>query len=388
MKNPQFSFTAGELSPSLHSRVDLARYATALKTCKNFIVRQQGGVDNRPGTRLIGEQLDSGSTSRFIPFTYSSTNGYVIVFNGGKIRFVSNGALITRVATVAWDSGTNYALGDIVLKDGVTWISLQAGNLAHDPGDVWIHGIRSASPTWWSPNPPYEISHPYTDVEIAELHYTQSVDVMTLTTTSQPIYDLRRYGDTDWRLALFDAVDGPFRDPNFDESSKMAATAASGTVTITATKPVFDILMEGSLVYLEEQELRNTKPWEPGERNVAVGVYRRSDFKTYKCVSVPSASGLAGTPYYLTGAVRPVHESGRAFDGPQDSRTDGTNGYKVGVEWEYVHGGFGIVKINTYVSPYSVTGSVLRRLPDSCVGGVGSPTTICTAAPSIRSTRP
>ena len=33
----QPSFTGGELSPSLYGRVDLAKYQTSLKTCRNFI---------------------------------------------------------------------------------------------------------------------------------------------------------------------------------------------------------------------------------------------------------------------------------------------------------------------------------------------------------------
>ena len=44
----QPSFTSGELSPSLYGRVDFARYYTGLKTCRNYIIRQYGGVVNRP----------------------------------------------------------------------------------------------------------------------------------------------------------------------------------------------------------------------------------------------------------------------------------------------------------------------------------------------------
>ncbi|KAA0894152.1 hypothetical protein [Oryzomonas rubra] len=40
---PQTAFTAGELAPSLYGRVDLARYLTGLKTCRNFMMLQQVG---------------------------------------------------------------------------------------------------------------------------------------------------------------------------------------------------------------------------------------------------------------------------------------------------------------------------------------------------------
>lgn len=369
MKNPQFSFSSGELAPGLWARVDLARYATALRTCRNFIVRPQGGVENRAGFRFVDEVSTSARPMRTIPFIYSVNSSYVVVFNGDKIRFVRNGATVQATTSTAYNSGTTYALDALVLDGGITYRSLQAGNTNHAP---------ASSPTWWLPNPPYEIASPYGDYELPRLHFTQSGDVLTITVGSRPVYDLRRYGENDWRLVLFDAVDGPFRDVNTNEAVKIAASAVTGNITLTANSSIFTEAMVGSLVYMEPQELRGTKPWEPGERNIAVGSLRRSDFKTYKVASVPSVSGLAGTPFYTTGATRPTHESGRAFDGPQDSRTDGTNGYKVGVEWEYVHGGYGIARITAFTIGTVVSATVIRRLPDDCVGGLGAPATTWT----------
>lgn len=369
MKNPQFSFTAGELAPGLWARSDLARYATALKTCRNFIVRPQGGVENRSGTRYVDTVINSARPMRLIPFTYSVDVSYVIVFNNDKIRFVRNGATVSYTTTTAYGSGTVYALGALVLSGGITYRSLAGSNVGHTPAD---------SPTWWEANPPYEITSPYGDFELPRLHFTQSGDVLTIAVGSRPVYDLKRYGENDWRLELFDAVDGPFRDVNVNEAIKIAASAATGNITLTANTALFTANMVGSLVYMEPQELRGTKPWEPGERNITVGSLRRSDFKVYKCVSVPSLTGLAGTPYYVSGATRPTHETGRAFDGPQDSRTDGTNGYKVGVEWEYVHGGYGIARITAFSTSTSVSATVIKRLPDECVGGLGSPSTTWT----------
>jgi len=49
----QESFSGGELAPSLHARVDLAKYSVGLKTCRNFFVQAHGGVSNRSGTRMI-----------------------------------------------------------------------------------------------------------------------------------------------------------------------------------------------------------------------------------------------------------------------------------------------------------------------------------------------
>jgi len=52
----QASFAGGEISPNLYGRVDLERYASSLRRCRNFMVRQFGGVDNRSGFRFLGKQ--------------------------------------------------------------------------------------------------------------------------------------------------------------------------------------------------------------------------------------------------------------------------------------------------------------------------------------------
>ena len=125
-------------------------------------------------------------------------------------------------------------------------------------------------------------------------------------------------------------------------------------------------------VYLEEKELRSVRPWEPLDRSVTIGTTRRSDGKTYRAVTVTPASG-AGTPYTITGNSRPTHEVGRAWDGPGDSRSDGVNSYAVGVEWEYVDSGYGIVKLTEYVSPTQMKGVVISTIPQSIVGTAPSP---------------
>jgi hypothetical protein len=58
----QPSFAGGEIAPAAYGRVDLARYANSLKTCRNMIVRATGGVFNRPG--LPRSSANAGSTPR------------------------------------------------------------------------------------------------------------------------------------------------------------------------------------------------------------------------------------------------------------------------------------------------------------------------------------
>lgn len=316
----QPSMSGGEMSPATAARVDLNRYGISLRKCRNFIVRPSGGIVNRPGLQYLGAAKAHTTQCLLLPFVVGEEAAYVIELGHLYLRF-------------------------------------------------WFQGVRLESG-----GSPVELVAPWTQDEIADVKFTQSADVMTLVHPSHPPRQLRRLTPTSFQLVVFETRDGPFQPLNANTSTKMAASGAEGNVTVTANADVFTADFVGSLVLLEEEELRATVPWAPDERNVTVGELRRSDGKTYRASAVTPTPAAAGS-YIITGNVRPTHDFGRAWDGPGDTRTDGVNDYGVGVEWEYVHSGFGIVRLTGYVSPTQMTGVVNRRLPDSVVGGVGTPAT-------------
>ena len=100
----QTSFAAGELSPGLHARVDLAKYAVGAKQLKNFFVHPHGGASNRPGTRFVATAL--GKT-RLISFQFNVVQTYVLEFSHLKMRIIKDGGL------VVYPSG-HVSEGDIV----------------------------------------------------------------------------------------------------------------------------------------------------------------------------------------------------------------------------------------------------------------------------------
>lgn len=316
----QPSMSGGEMSEELAGRVDLARYGISLRKCRNFIVQPFGGIVNRPGFEFLVAAKHADKAMRVIPFIVSEDTAYVVELGDFYMRFLYRGALV---------------------RDGMDAI--------------------------------VEVATPWPEAVIFRVKFTQSADVMTLTHPDYPTQELRRLTATSFELREFSFTDGPFAPMNANESLKVAASAVEGNVTITANANIFTADLVDSLLYIEQKELREVKPWIPDEKNLPLGSIRRSDGKYYKAVSVPNITGLAGTPYYLNGNVRPTHEFGRAFDGPQDTRTDGTNEYKAGIEWEYLHGGFGIVRITGYTNATTVTGVVTRRLPEAVVGGLASP---------------
>ena len=54
----QVSFTGGELSPSLYARTELAKYASGLRQCLNYLVLKQGGISNRAGLEYLIRNKD------------------------------------------------------------------------------------------------------------------------------------------------------------------------------------------------------------------------------------------------------------------------------------------------------------------------------------------
>lgn len=142
----QPSFSAGEVAPATYARVDLARYYTALKTCRNFVVLPEGGAQNRSGTRFITEVKDSSARTRLIPFQFSTEQTYILEFGNLYIRFISMGGQVV--------SGAD----------------------------------------------PYEIASPYTTAQLQDLKFTQSADVMTIVHPAHPPRELSRLAPTNWTL--------------------------------------------------------------------------------------------------------------------------------------------------------------------------------------------
>lgn len=353
----QPTMTAGELSPSLYGRVDLARYQAALKRCRNFIVRPYGGVENRPGWGFVADTRGSAYT-RLLPFVFADSLSYVLALGDHHMRFLSFGAEVLP-PTTAYAGGTTYALDQYVTDGGTTYRSLQAGNTGNTP---------ASSPLWWVADSGLQITTPWGADEIAAIRYTQSADVMYLVHPDHKPRTLSRTAANVFVVADYEPLEGPFLGLNTDESLVVAASGVQGTVTLTASKDLFTDNAVGSLFYLETKDLGAVKPWVLGDREVAVGDLRRNDGKTYRAVDVPS-----GGTWTETGPRPPVHEAGRMWDGSGTSKTDGVDTWNVGIQWEYVDAGYGVVLITQRNSATEVVGTVKKRLPAAVVGGVGAP---------------
>lgn len=151
------NFTAGELSPRLMGRVDIARYANGAKVIENGVVVVQGGVVRRPGTRFAAAAKFGNKTARLIPYVFNRSQAYVLEFGDGYMRVFQNGQQVVN-------------------------------------GD----------------NTPYEIASPYTADMLPDVNYVQGADTMFLVHENVPPQRLQRLGQTNWVLEPAPFVVEPF----------------------------------------------------------------------------------------------------------------------------------------------------------------------------------
>lgn len=170
------SFAGGEITPELFGRLDLGKFQTGLATCRNFLPLPHGPVARRPGTKFVREVKSSANGAVLIPFAFSATDTVVIEFGNLYVRFHSQG------------------------------------------GTVMSGGS------------PYEVVTPYTTADLADLHYTQSADVLTLVHPSYAIRELRRSGVTSWALSTVSFA------PTLATPTGVSASATSGSATNLTTQ--------------------------------------------------------------------------------------------------------------------------------------------------------
>lgn len=151
------NFTAGEISPRLMGRVDIARYANGAKIIENGVVVVQGGVMRRPGTRFAAATKYGDKKSRLVPYVFNRSQAYMLEFGDGYMRIYQNGQQLVN------DDST-----------------------------------------------PYEIASPYTADMLPAVNYVQGADTMFLAHQSVKPHRLQRRGQTEWVLEPTPFIVEPF----------------------------------------------------------------------------------------------------------------------------------------------------------------------------------
>jgi hypothetical protein len=90
------NFTSGELDPLLRGRSDLEQYQNGLERAKNVMVQPQGGLRRRDGLRFIAD-FTGFTAFKLVPFEFSTTDSYLLVFVAGRIYVYKAGVRQTNI---------------------------------------------------------------------------------------------------------------------------------------------------------------------------------------------------------------------------------------------------------------------------------------------------
>lgn len=344
----QNSFNAGELSPMWAGRIDMAKYGNGCYRLRNFLPMPQGPARRRSGTRFVAETKNSTHRSWLAKFIYSETDSYIIEIGSRYMRFYTdNGQLQLSGTPAAWSNATNYVVGDLVSRLGVNYYCKIAHINQQPPNATYWHPLTGTI---------YEIPSPYTVAELTasdgtlRLDMVQTGDVIFMAHPNHPPKKLSRLGTTNWTITDCDIKNGPFQDVDPDQATTVYASAATGTgITLTASASIFTAAKVGTLFLLEQKKVDSYKVWEVAKA-ITLPAERRSDSNVYRALNAAT-----------TGTVKPTHREGAKFDGD------------AGVQWDYVHSGYGIVRI-TAVGGTTATADVISEIPSDCVGAPNAST--------------
>lgn len=181
------TFNAGELSPLMRGRVDLAKYANGSELMENAIPQIAGPAQKRPGLRFVHDATQSTNRQRLLPFEFSTSQAFALLFGNTRIRFFANGGVVES-----------------------------------------------------SPGVPYEIVSPYAASELAQLNFAQSADVVYLVHPSHAPRKLARLGPTNWTLTEVAFTRPPFQDLNVTAVT-LTASGTTGAITVTASASFFAV---------------------------------------------------------------------------------------------------------------------------------------------------
>lgn len=158
-KTLKTNWTKGEVSPLMFGRVDTEAYSNGAAAVSNMIVKQQGGLWSRPGTKFIGEVKYSTRKTIIREFEFSDVQAYILEIGYQYIRIWYDGGFVETTP----GSGT-----------------------------------------------PLEIVTPYQEADLDSLHFAQSADILFVVHSNYAPMKIERLGANNWTIAQVVTSDGPY----------------------------------------------------------------------------------------------------------------------------------------------------------------------------------
>jgi hypothetical protein len=256
----QQSFNAGELSPLMYARSDVAKYKNGLATCKNAKPLVQGGWACREGTYYVAPTKANG-VARLQRFEFSTTQAYMLEFGNLYARFYKDhGAIlataqdITAVtkadpAVLTYSGSDTFTAGDEVEISGVGGMTELNGRRFKvgtvDTGantfqllDVDGTNIDSTGYTTYTSGGSvaevYTLTTTYVVADVFDLKMAQSADTVYIAHPSYPPRKMTRTAHNAWTITTITFLDGPYLVTNATATT-LTLSGTSGSVTVTAS---------------------------------------------------------------------------------------------------------------------------------------------------------
>jgi hypothetical protein len=289
----QSNFSVGEIDPLVRARLDLQQYYNACETGRNVLFQPQGGFRWRPGTRFLFQlpaAANPGSGVKCVPFEFSVTDSYMLVFVNNRMYVFKNEVLITDINAIT-------------------------------DQDYLVTSIASA--------------------RLAEMCWTQSGDTLIVVEKDMaPKKIVRGATDADWTITdiTFDSIPlYQFTTTTINEPAQtLTPSSTTGNIVLTAGGAVFAAGDVGKYINAE-----------PAGRARIVGFTSTSVVSAVVEIPFFSTGAIASGSWDLEGNYEPVwstargwpttcvfHE-GRLFFGGSKSRPSTIWGSRVGEYYEF-----------------------------------------------------
>lgn len=196
------SFTAGEVSTELAGRGDLSAYDNGAGKLSNIFVMPTGGIKRRAGLRYVDT---SPSEGRLVSFEFNTEQVYLLLFREGAVDVYENGAKITTITATPW-----------------TLVQIKSMN--------WVQSADTLL-----------VVHP-------------DVKPKKITRDKTGVWSV-----VDWTFYEKDTVIKQPHHKFADDAITLAASATTGTITLTASADVFDLALHiGTRLRLQKKEVEIT----------------------------------------------------------------------------------------------------------------------------------
>ena len=191
-------FSAGEVSPKMYGRHDLAAFYNGGRRVENFVTEVAGAARYRTGM-VYSSEAQNNEQAYLHPFIYSDTLSYVMEFTDTKLRFHDENGLVTETpqsilditkanpAVLEYAGADTYANGDRVLirntqMSEVNFIEATVANVNVGANTFELQGIDSTGYEDFFPLPLFgtlptvakivEVTTPFAAADLQQLKFS------------------------------------------------------------------------------------------------------------------------------------------------------------------------------------------------------------------------